>query len=45
MTELMVKNIMTPFRGMVDFRDKIGPMIRNQDFELLQMMKENLEAT
>ena len=47
MTELMIKNTMniTPFRGMVDFRDKIGPIIRNSDFEVLQMMQENLEAT
>ena len=42
----MIKNTMniTPFRGMVDFRDKIGPIIRNSDFEVLQMMQANLEA-
>ena len=42
LTELMVKN-MTPFRGWLDFLDKIQPLIQNEDFELLQMMYENLE--
>ena len=42
LTELMVKN-MTPFRGWLDFLDKIQPLIQNEDFELIQMMHENLE--
>ena len=42
LTELMVKD-MTPFRGWLDFLDKIQPLIQNEDFELLQMMHENLK--
>ena len=42
LTELMVKN-MTPFRGWLLFVDKIRPLIQNEEFELLQMMHENLK--